>query len=52
MVGTGRSRSFTLRTPKAPYQLLIQATPTFSPADYGEADTRELGAEVAVTPVP
>jgi hypothetical protein len=50
-VGTGLSRTFTLRTPKAPYQVLIHATPTFSRSDYGEADTRQLGAEVAVTPV-
>jgi hypothetical protein len=50
-VGTGQSRTFTLNTPSPPYQLLIHATPTFSPADYGEADTRQLGAEVAVTPV-
>jgi hypothetical protein len=50
-VGTGLSRSFALKTPKAPYQLLIQATPTFSRSDYGEADTRELGAEVALSPL-
>jgi hypothetical protein len=49
-VGTGQTRTFTLKTPRPPYQLLIHATPTFSPADYGEADTRQLGAEVAVTP--
>jgi hypothetical protein len=51
-VGTGLSRTFTLKTPKPPYQVLIHATPTFSRSDYGEADTRQLGAEVAVTPAP
>jgi hypothetical protein len=50
-MGTGVSRSFTLRTPKAPYQVLIHASPTFSPSDYGEADTRNLGAAVTVSPV-
>jgi len=49
-IGTGLSRTFTLETPNRPYQVLIHVTPTFSPSDYGEADTRQLGAEVAIAP--
>jgi hypothetical protein len=49
-VGTGLSRTFVLRTPKPPYRVEIHAAPTFSPGAYGEADTRQLGAEVSVTP--
>jgi hypothetical protein len=49
--GTGLSRTLTLRTPKAPYRVMIHASPTFSPAAYGETDTRQLGVQVAVTPL-
>jgi hypothetical protein len=45
-VRTGLSRTFTLKTPRVPYRVDIHVAPTFSPSDYGEADTRQLGAEV------
>jgi hypothetical protein len=45
-VRTGLSRTFTLKTPRTPYRVEIHVAPTFSPSDYGEADTRQLGAEV------
>jgi hypothetical protein len=51
-VRNGESQTFLLRTPKLPYRVDIHATPTFSPADYGEADNRRLGAEVALTRIP
>jgi hypothetical protein len=45
-IRSGAARSFTLPTPKSPFRLEIHVAPTFSPADYGEADARELGAQV------
>jgi hypothetical protein len=48
-VRSGTERSFTLPTPKAAYRLEIRVTPTFSPADYGQADPRQLGAQVQVS---
>jgi hypothetical protein len=49
-VRSGTARSFTLPTPKAPYRLEIRVTPTFSPTQYGEADPRQLGAQVQISP--
>jgi hypothetical protein len=40
-------RTFRLRTPKPPFRARIQIEPTFSPAEYGQGDTRQLGAQVA-----
>ncbi len=42
----------TLPTPKAPYRVEVAVAPTFSPADYGLSDTRELGAQVVFRPLP
>jgi Dolichyl-phosphate-mannose-protein mannosyltransferase len=47
-VRSGQARSFFLPTPKVPYRLEVRVTPTFSPADYGEADPRRLGAQLHV----
>ena len=41
-----RGRSFTLSTPRSPYRLEIHVGSTFSPSDYGQGDTRQLGAQV------
>jgi hypothetical protein len=51
-VRSGAARRFTLPTPRSPYRLQIRAAPTFSPADYGQADTRQLGAEIQVQALP
>lgn len=48
-VRSGMGRSFILPTPKAPYRLEIYVEPTFSPADYGRPDPRQLGAHVAIS---
>jgi hypothetical protein len=40
------SRTFMLPTPKPPFRLEIHAGSTFSPADFGSLDTRQLGAQV------
>jgi hypothetical protein len=47
-VRSGIARSFILPTPKSPFRLEVRIEPTFSPADYGYADGRELGAQLAV----
>ena len=49
-VRSGTARSFTLPTPNAPYRLEIHVNPTFSPANYGQPDIRQLGAQVQVSP--
>lgn len=41
-------RSFVLPTPASPYRLEIHVDPTFSPADYGQPDPRQLGAQVSL----
>ena len=49
-VRSGTARSFILPTPKSPYRVEVLVDPTFSPADYGEADTRQLGAQLRISP--
>ncbi|MGH3079744.1 MAG: hypothetical protein ACRDNH_01230 [Gaiellaceae bacterium] len=50
-VRSGIGRDFTLPTPAVPYRLEIRVDPTFTPADYGMSDTRQLGAQVQIEPV-
>jgi hypothetical protein len=45
-------RTVTVAVPKPPYRVEIHLEPTFSPADSGQADTRELGAQVRFGPAP
>jgi hypothetical protein len=45
-VRSREARSLVLKTPKTPFRLEIHVEPTFSPTDYGQADPRELGAQV------
>ena len=42
-----KARTVTVPVPKPPYRVEIHLDPTFSPADSGQADTRELGAQVS-----
>ena len=41
-------RRFTLPTPGVPYRVEVHVGSTFTPADYGYPDTRQLGAQVDV----
>jgi hypothetical protein len=50
-VRSGKARSFILPTPRAPFRLEVHVEPTFSPADYGMADARQLGAQVWIESV-
>jgi len=52
VVHSGTARTFRLPAPRVPYSVGLRVDPTFSPADYGFADTRELGAKFALRVVP
>jgi hypothetical protein len=47
VIHSGGHRTFRLPTPKPPYRVEIHVSPTFSPSRFGQADSRELGAQVA-----
>ncbi len=44
---TGTARRFVLPTPRPPFRVEVRIAPTFSPADYGASDQRQLGGSVA-----
>jgi Dolichyl-phosphate-mannose-protein mannosyltransferase len=50
-VRSGKAENFILPTPTVPYRLELYVEPTFSPADYGVPDARQLGAQVWIQPV-
>jgi hypothetical protein len=50
VVHSSRLKRFVLPTPAGPYTVLVHIDPTFSPAQFGEADTRQLGARVEFRP--
>jgi Dolichyl-phosphate-mannose-protein mannosyltransferase len=41
-----QARTFRIPVPKPPYRVEIHIDPTFSPADFGQPDTRQLGAQI------
>lgn len=48
---SGKATSFRLRAPSAPFSVRTHVTPTFSPSQYGLADTRQLGVQESITVV-
>ena len=46
------SRSFRFRAPTAPFSVQIHVAPTFSPADVGIADPRQLGVLASLRTLP
>jgi hypothetical protein len=46
-VRSGRVRTLRLPVPRPPFRIRLHVDRTFSPADYGEPDTRQLGVRVA-----
>jgi len=44
--------AFTLSAPAPPYQVAVTIDPTFSPAQFGQLDTRQLGAQVQFRTLP
>jgi hypothetical protein len=45
-IHSGASKTFTLATPNRPFVVTVHTSPTFSPSQFGQADTRQLGAQV------
>jgi hypothetical protein len=45
-VAAGAERQFVIPTPAPPFRVEVDVAPTFSPADYGASDRRQLGAQV------
>ena len=46
-VHSGSERTFTLATPPGPFVATVHISPTFSPSQFGQPDTRQLGAQVS-----
>jgi hypothetical protein len=47
---SGGSHAFTVATPSTPFTVTVHVEPTFSPSQFGQADTRQLGAQVHFEP--
>ena len=45
-------KTFRFRAPPAPFSVRIQVTPTFSPSQFGIADTRQLGVRAKIRALP
>jgi hypothetical protein len=43
---SGGGHAFTLPAPNRPFVVTVHVSPTFSPSQFGQADTRQLGAQV------
>jgi hypothetical protein len=43
---SGGGHSFSFSTPAKPFVVTVHVSPTFSPSQFGQADTRQLGAQV------
>jgi hypothetical protein len=52
----GASRRFVFRTPRPPFRVEVQISPTYAPLTFGGSDQRQLGGQVgfdfSLTPVP
>jgi hypothetical protein len=46
VIHAGQQRTLDLRAPPAPFEARVTVSPTFSPADFGQGDTRQLGAQL------
>jgi len=49
-IHSGAQRTFTLPAPSPPYRVELHIDPTFSPAQFGLPDSRQLGAQVEFRP--
>jgi hypothetical protein len=47
VIHTGGARVISLPTPRRRFQVRVHIEPTFSPSQFGQPDTRQLGAQVA-----
>jgi hypothetical protein len=48
-IHSGAQKTFTLPAPAPPYRVELHIDPTFSPAQFGQPDARQLGAQVGFT---
>jgi len=46
VIHTGAARVFSLPTPRRFFRVTVHIEPTFSPSRFGQADTRQLGAQI------
>src|SRR5262249_43992561 len=51
-IHSGKTRKLLLPAPAGPYTVSVQIAPTFSPSQFGQSDTRQLGATVYFAPAP
>jgi hypothetical protein len=49
VIHRGSSRTFVVPTPQGRFGIAVLIAPTFSPSQFGRADTRQLGAQVHFT---
>jgi hypothetical protein len=47
VIHAGEERRFSFSAPHGPFQVQVHVEPTFSPSQFGEADTRQLGAQIS-----
>jgi hypothetical protein len=47
VIHAGETHNLTLRTPKPPFRVEVTVDPTFSPADFGQGDARDLGVQLS-----
>jgi hypothetical protein len=52
VIHSGTGKNFVFRAPRPPFRVEVRIDPTFSPADYGHPDTRQLGAQVSFAVLP
>jgi hypothetical protein len=52
MARSGAEKTFRFRAPPAPFSVRIHVTPTFTPSQFGLADTRQLGVLAKIRALP
>lgn len=46
---SGGAKTLRLRTPPPPFEVTVHVAPTFSPAQFGSGDSRQLGVQLAIS---
>jgi hypothetical protein len=46
---SGQSKTLTVKVPNRPFTVTVHTSPTFSPSQFGQPDTRQLSAQVTFT---
>ena len=46
---SGQTKTLTLKVPNRPFTVTVHTSPTFSPSQFGQPDTRQLSAQVQFT---